>query len=119
MIESVKVDVKWEPGAYDKLTKEVPDRTMFEIAETTLNMSFPIMPERTGRMKQTSLAKGVQGSNCNYRIGSYTDYASYVYVKPDNTNWTTPGSEAHWFMRTWERYGSSITNEAVERNKLK
>ena len=35
MIESVNVDVRWEAGAYDEITQEVPDKIMFEIAETT------------------------------------------------------------------------------------
>lgn len=119
MIDSVNIQVLWEKGAYDKITKEVPDKVVYEIAETTLNLSFPIMPERTGKMKRTSLARGVQGGNGNYKIGSYTNYASYVYVMPENTHWTTPGTEAYWFRNTWQKYGKSIMQEAVERNEPK
>ena len=114
-----EVTVKWNPGVYDKLTKGTPDRIMYDIAAKTLLMVFPTIPERTGKMKQSSLARGVQGSNLNYHIGSYTDYASYVYEMPDRTHWTTPGTNAEWFIRTWQKSGKSIVADAIGRNKLK
>jgi hypothetical protein len=119
MKDSVKVELIWEPGAYDKLTHDTPDKIMYEIADTTLNLTFPIMPEKTGEMKRSSLAKGVQGSNLHYKIGSYTDYASCVYVMPEKTNWTTPGTTAYWFRNTWQKYGNNIIQESCERNSLK
>lgn len=115
MIEEVNITVKWFAGMEDKLLKEIPDRIVYDTARTTLDMTFPIMPERTGKMKGTSLSHGVQGGDCVYRIGSYTDYASIVYELPEYTNWTTPGTKAHWFRETWEKYGDTIVNEAVER----
>lgn len=115
MIEEVSFNVKWLPGMEDKILKEIPDRIIYDFARTTLDLTFPIMPERTGKMKGTSLARGVQGSNGVYRIGSYTDYASYVYTMPESTNWTTPGTKAHWFDVTLQRFGKSILSEAVER----
>ena len=118
MTDGVNVHLEWLPGAEEKVSHEVPDKIIYEIAETTLNLSFPVMPENTGKMKRSCLAKGVQGSDMNYKIGSYTDYAAYVYVMPDKTNWTTPGTEAYWFRRTWQKYGQSILQEACERNSL-
>lgn len=115
MIEGITLDVKWLPGMEDKILHEIPDRIVYDFARTTLDMTFPIMPERTGKMKGTSLAHGVQGGNGEYRIGSYTDYASYVYDMPESTNWTTPGTKAHWFEETLQRFGNSILSEAVER----
>lgn len=115
MIENVSINFEWYPGMENKILKEIPDRIIFDLARTTLDLSFPIMPERTGKMKGTSLSRGVQGGNCVYRIGSYTDYAKYVYVMPEQTHWTTPGTQAHWFHKTLERYGNAILQEAVER----
>lgn len=119
-MEIKKVEVKWNNGAYETITEEVPDRIMYETARETLDLVFPTIPELTGKMKQTSLAKGVQGSDCEYKIGSYTDYAMYVYVKNnDTTNWTTPGTNSRWFHEYWEKHGKSIISSVVERNMLK
>lgn len=119
MIENVDVQVIWEKGAYEKLTKEVPDKIVFDIARETLDLTMPTIPERTGKMKGTTLSRGVQGGNKNYKIGSYTDYAAYVYVMPEKTQWTTPGTNAYWFNQMWQKNGKSIMNSVVERNKLK
>ncbi len=119
MIETANIKVIWNKGAYDKITKEVPDHIVYEVARETLDLVMPTIPERTGKMKQTTLARGVQGGNKNYRIGSYTDYAKYVYVMPDKTHWTTPGTNAHWFSEYWQKHGKSIVDSVVERNKLK
>ena len=92
---------------------------MYDISRETLYLVYPTIPERTGKMKQSSLARGVQGGNKNYKIGSYTDYASYVYVMPEKTHWTTPGTNARWFSEYWQNHGKSIANSVIERNKLK
>ena len=51
MIE--EVIIKWEPGALEKLTKTTPDKIMYQIARTTLDLVMPTIPERTGKMKKT------------------------------------------------------------------
>lgn len=119
MIDSVNVELIWEPGAKEKLTEDTPDKIMYEIAAQTLTLTEPTIPYRTGKMHQSTLAKGVQGSNCKYHIGSYTDYAAYVYVMPQSTNWTTPGTNAYWFRETWQKYGNNIIQQSIERNKLR
>ena len=116
---TTNVQVKWLKGAYDKIVDEVPDKIVYDVAAKTLSMTYPTIPERTGDMKRSSLARGVQGSNKHYKIGSYTDYAAYVYVMPDKTHWTTPGTNAEWFNRMWIKNGKSIVANAIERNKLK
>lgn len=115
MIDNVNVKFEWYKGMPDEVTKVIPDKIIYDLARTTLDLSFPIMPERTGKMKSTSLARGVQGGNGVYRIGSYTDYASYVYNMPDSTNWTTAGTTSQWFHKTLQKYGNNILKEAVER----
>ncbi len=114
------VVIKWTPGAKEKLCNTTPDTIMFEIARETLDHSYPTIPKLTGKTRGTTLAKGVQGSDCKYKIGSYTDYASIVYVRDNNrTNWTTPGTNSYWFSDFFQKYGQSIINSVVERNKLK
>lgn len=118
MIE--EVIIKWEPGALEKLTKTTPDKIMYQIARTTLDLVMPTIPERTGKMKKTSLSRGVTGSNGHYRIGSYTKYAKYVYVMDNKrTNWTTPGTNSYWFREYWLKHGKGIAAMVVEENKLK
>ena len=115
-----EVVIKWIPGAEKKITDEVPDKIIHEIAGTTLDLVSPTIPYSTGKMRRSSLAGGVRGSNSNYYIGSYTNYAKYVYVKDNaKTKWTTPGTNSYWFREYWLKHGRSITNMVVERNKLK
>lgn len=119
MIDSVNIELKWIKGAKEKLTNETPDRIMHDIARISLDMTMPTIPERTGKMKRTTLARGVQGGNMNYKIGSYTDYASHVYVMPDKTHWTTPGTQSYWFREVIQKNIKNIMQQAVERNQLK
>jgi hypothetical protein len=69
-------------------------------------------------MRRSSITAGVKGSNANYYIGSYTSYASHVWNFPDDTHWTTPGTNNRWYERVWKEKGALIQKNAVERNKL-
>ena len=114
-----QVILKWAHGAKDKLNKEIPDKIIYEVARATLDGVQPTIPERTGNMKRTTLAGGVKGSNGDYYIGSYTDYAKYVYERDNNkTNWTTPGTNSYWFKEYWLKNGKSILSTVLEENKL-
>ena len=114
-----EVIIKWKPGVKDKITREVPDKIIYDTARTLLDLSFNSIPKRTGKMRMSSLSKGVQGSNSDYYIGSYTDYAKFVYDMPNKTKWTTPGTNSHWFRKYWLEHGKTIFSMVVERNKLK
>ena len=117
MIE--KVDLKWAPGAEDRLTNDIPDQIVHEVAVSTLNLVQPTIPERTGKMKRSTMAGGVRGGNGEYYIGSYTNYAKYVYVMDnDKTHWTTSGTNSYWFREYWLKHGQAILNMVVEENKL-
>ena len=118
------VIVKWSPGAQDKLINQYPDKIVYQIASMTLDMSYTTIPlsnrKGRGKLRQTSKAAGVRGSNKDYYIGSYTNYAKYVWVMPDeSTHWSTPGTHSKWYKRYWEQTGKNIINTVVERNKLK
>lgn len=119
---NASVKASWYPGAQQKL-KGQPDKVMYAIASITLDMAYPTIPLSNqvgaGKLRQTSKSAGVRGSNNNYHIGSYTDYAKYVYNRPDSTNWTTPGTNPEWYKRMWKKKGNSILDNAVGRNQLK
>ena len=113
----VSVEVKFNPGLEKNLVSRC-DKIMFEIAKDTLKESETTIPLRTGEMRRSSITAGVKGSNLKYYIGSYTNYASRVWNFPDNTNWTTPGTNNRWYQRVWDEKKALITKNAVERNKI-
>ena len=118
------VIVKWSPGAQNKLLNVYPDTIMYQIARMTLDMSYAMIPlsnrKNAGQLRRSSMAAGVRGSNKNYYIGSYTDYAKYVWQMPnESTNWSTPGTASEWYKRYWNKSGKSVVNTVLERNKLK
>lgn len=111
------VSIKLDPKLEKNLTQK-EDKIMFAIATETLKESESVIPMRTGKMRRSSITAGVKGSNKDYYIGSYTSYASRVWNFPDDTNWTTPGTNNRWYERVWKEKGALIQKNAVERNKL-
>ena len=122
MANDVSVSVKWEPGSKMALMS-APDKIMYSIARQTLDRTFPHIPmsRRKGvvHMRQTSMSAGVRGSNGDYYIGSYTDYAKYVWVMPRNTNWTEPGTFGKWYQEIYTKQKKSIVGIAIKENELK
>ena len=114
---NANVSVKIDPNLKENMTQR-QDRMVFAIASDTLKESESTIPMRTGAMRKSSISAGVKGSNMDYYIGSYTSYATHVWNFPDNTNWTTPGTNNRWYERVWREKGTLITFNAVERNKL-
>jgi hypothetical protein len=112
-----KVKVNWYPGAKQKIMN-APNVITYAIARQTLDRTLPYIPKDTGRMRKTSMAAGVRGTAGHYYIGSYTKYAKYVWVMPNSTNWSEPGTFGRWYARIWKRQGKNITASCVERNKL-
>jgi hypothetical protein len=112
--------VEWYPNAKDKLINAYPDRIVYEYASQLLDSAFSSIPKgKTGDLRKTSKAQGVRGQNKNYYIGSYTRYAERVWKLPNNTNWTTPGTNGKWYEEYQKKNGKAILNSVVERNKLK
>lgn len=116
---SWKVDLNQRTNSL--LLSTIPDKVMFAIARQTLDMSIPIIPKsnevnHSGTLR-TSSGRGESGVHRDgegYYIGSFTDYASYVYTMDDNTtNWTTPGTHSQWFGRTIRENGKVILENAV------
>ena len=114
------VELRWAPGVEKALTETIPDEIIKDIARETLDLTYPTIPENTGKMKRESKAAGVKGSNGEYWIGSYTKYAKFVYVRDNNkTNWTTPGTNSYWFKEYWLKHGKNIIEVVLERNRKK
>lgn len=94
----------------------IPDRIMYMVARMTLDQtrSDGIIPKDTGKLRTSSMAGGVKKDFNSYYIGSYTNYAKYVW-NMNGVNWTTPGSEGQWYARIMERHGQTIINNAINR----
>ena len=109
----VKYQVEYDPKTELGL-KRLPDEIMYTIARETLERADEIIPKDTTTMEKTMLSAGVRGSNGEYYIGSYTRYASRVYMFNDSTtNWTTPGTHSQWFARATKQYGKGIIENAI------
>lgn len=114
-----KVEVKWNRTAKKEITETTPNRIVYECARRLLDMSYITIPKDSGKMRLTSTSRGVFTEGKGYAIGSFTDYAKFVWNLPEKrTHWSTPGTTSKWYARYWERYGESIFKNAVERNNL-
>ena len=115
----VSANFNWDKSVKKKI-EDMPDKLVYGIARATLDIvgSMQVTPYLTGTMERTMYSAGVQKDSEGYYIGNFTDYASYVYKKPQSTNWTRPGSKAKWFETVWGQKGESIMNECIARYKL-
>lgn len=113
---------QWEPGAQKKISEQ-PDKVCYTIARITLDLTEPHIPLSNkiyaGNLRRTSMSAGVRGTNKDYYIGSYTDYASYVWDMGSGTRWSTPGTFGKWYEQIFKSKYNTIVNNAIERNKLK
>ena len=115
---ATSIDFNWTPGAQKKILN-AGNVITYAIARQTLDITFPHIPKLTGKMRKTSMATGVRGQNGNYYIGSYTNYAKYVWVKPKSTNWSEPNTFGKWYEEIWKKQGKSIVDSCVGRYSLK
>lgn len=99
--------------------ERIPDDVLFAVARQTLDLSIPIIPlsvghPTSGSLRRTSAQGGVRSCDGGYYIGSFTDYASYVWMMDDETtNWTTSGTHSQWYARTLKEKGKVILENAV------
>lgn len=103
--------------------EHVTDKQMYSIARKTLDATNQKVPRFKGFLRNSTsgfLGVGVvKLGNQNYEIGSAMDYASDVYMYPENTNWTTPGTNNQWFIRAWQQFGKNIVKIVLSKEKLK
>lgn len=100
---------------------KIPDDILYIVARETLDLSQPKIPKsntknHAGTLRRATSSGGVRGGNGDFYIGSYTNYAKYVWKMPDSTNWTTPGTNNKWFARTLKQYNSTIINNAINQS---
>lgn len=112
---SSNVEVVWNPKVMKGLTI-ISDDILYTIAKQTLDLSRPIIPKDTGKMRTSTASGGVRGENGDFYIGSYTSYASHVWGMPESTNWTTPGTNNKWFARTLKQHNAVIVNNAINQS---
>ena len=115
---ATSIDFNWTPGAQKKILN-AGNVITYAIARQTLDITFPHIPKLTGKMRKTSMAAGVRGQNEDYYIGSYTNYAKYVWTKPKSTNWSEPNTFGKWYEEIWKKQGKSIVDSCVGRYSLK
>lgn len=92
----------------------IGDKGMYMIARETLDRSETKIPKDTGKMRTSSMSGGVKGTNGNYYIGSYTEYAKYVWSMTPH-HWSEPGTTNQWFIRTLNESGASIVDNALNK----
>lgn len=106
-----------------KLGKELintSDKMIYTIARTTLDLTAPIIPFNTGKLRSSSYAYGVKPIDNGYEIGSNTYYASDVWnLNADETNWTTPGTTSKWYATEWNRKRNNIVSQSISKWRLK
>ena len=119
---NVDVNFKWQPGAKNKI-KQAPKKMLYDIAKITLDMSSQNIPlsnrKNSGHLRISSANGGVREDNQGYYIGSYTNYAKYVWIKPKSTNWSEPNTFGKWYEEIWKKQGKSIVDSCVGRYSLK
>lgn len=116
------VSFKWYPGAKQKFLN-TPKKMLYDIAKVTLDMTVQNIPlsnrKNSGHLRNSSTGGGVKEDNQGYYIGSYTNYAKYVWKMGKNTNWSTPNTFGQWYKEVYMKKYNAIVKEAIERNKLK
>ena len=113
----VDAELRLNPKVMNGL-KRIPDDILYTIAKETLDMtrSNEAFPRNTKKLQMTSVAGGVRGSNGDYYIGSYTNYAKYVWKMPQSTNWTNKRTKSKWYSYTLKTYGRTITDIAINKS---
>ena len=102
--------------------QQSPDKIMYAVARIVLDSSFHKIPKLTGATRQTSTSAGVRKRDNSYVIGSYTNYASYIWdmsSRIPNVNWSEPGTISYWYEDTWKKKRNKIITEAVNQYGVK
>ena len=114
------LEVKWNPKVLKGLTI-ISDDILYAMAKQTLDFSQPMIPMskttgHSGTLRRATASGGVRGGSGDYYIGSYTNYARYVWDMPESANWTTPGTNNKWFARTLKKHYGTIVDNAINKS---
>ena len=116
----ITYEFQWNKQVQRGLNK-IPDDILYTAAKETLDMSVPKIPMsnikgHSGTLRRSSTAGGVRGGNGDYYIGSFTNYASSVWVMPQNsTNWTNPNSKSKWYAYTLKNHKKTLLDSAINK----
>lgn len=119
----VSTKFKWNESVRIALQR-YPDKVMYAIANQTLSKTIPSIPMSTktngGTLRRTTGAYGVKkSSSLGYHLKSNVDYALFPYLMNDSkTNWSTAGTNSHWFDKTWKEQHESIIGSSISQNKI-
>lgn len=107
-------DVSWIKEIPRQELKGFEDEVVYRVARMTLDFTIPHIPYLTGRLKNSSLAFGVQGENKVYRLGAGVPYAKAVWnYDQETTNWTNPRSYSQWFFTEYNNKKETILGNAI------
>lgn len=118
MSSKLETEVQWNTTNKVRLLNQ-GNKVTYTVARKVLDISFSNIPKKTGEMRKTSTSAGVRGSKGDYYIGSYTNYAKYVWVMPKSTNWSEPNTFGKWYEENWKKKGLSIIESSIKENELK
>lgn len=112
---NINVNVSVPKQLPTKQLNNFVDRTVYNIARTTLDETAPHIPRLSGNMERDIFGYGVRGNNKTYSLGFITaNYAPIVWNYPQNkTNWTNPMSYSKWFITDFKNNKEKITRQSV------
>ena len=88
------------------------DKTVYNVARTTLDMTSGHFPVRTGDLERGSYAMGVKGSNATYGLGTTVKYGGYVW-EMEGVNWTNTATLPKWYKTVFDNHQEVIVSQAV------
>lgn len=110
--------------APEKILRQIARQTLDFTADTHVIANSNGAPYRlpaghkSGETQSSTIRGGVKGDYATgFYIGSFTDYAKYVYGR-EGVVWTNPNTQSKWFEYTWDKYGKGIIDNACKVNKL-
>ena len=128
---SVSASFEWNDKTKIML-QQAPEKIVKQIARQTLDFTrsehvvansknAPYKIPRghsSGLLERSTINGGVKGDyQTGFYIGSFTDYASYVYER-EGVHWTNPNTKTKWFEYIWDKYGKGVLENACKVNKL-
>ena len=120
MNNSMSVNVSWIKELPIKEIEGFENDVVYRTARMTLDFTIPHIPYLTGRLRNSSLAFGVQGQDKVYSLGAEVDYAKYVWnYDQETTNWTNPRSYSKWFYTEFKNQKETILSNAVSNSYKK
>lgn len=112
----VSCKLEWNKKTKSKLD-QFPDEMLHIVAKQTYDLSQQTIPMsntkgHSGTLRRSSrIGKDFDG----WYVGSFTNYAIYVW-KMEGANWTTPGTNNQWFLRTLKKNKDLIIRNAINQS---